>query len=116
MGTSYVEYKSFGFWSRDAYLDSWMTALIEEVEKSVSEPWQRALAEHWRTQLQIDGGCISLDLYEFLSDAARRDLVRGLAEKAINRTAGPAKRTGELFVALLSGTLRTDTSSPIDYL
>lgn len=117
MGTSYIEYKGFGFWSRDNFIESWITALIDEIKTlTVREPWQDALIENWHTQVQIDGGCISLDLDQFLSDGLRRDLVRGLAEQAINRTTGAARRTGELFVALVAGDLRTDATSPMNYL
>jgi len=65
------------------------------------ELWQDVLIQNWEAQVQIDGGSISLDLDELLSDEMRRDRVRHLAEQAVNRATGSARRTGELFVALL---------------
>lgn len=117
MGTSYIEYKGFGFWSRDSFIEGWVSAFVDEMRTlAAREPWQDALIDNWKTQVQVDGGCISLDLDELLSDGSRRDSVRRLAEQALNRAAGPSKRTGELFVALLAGDLRTDAASPINYL
>jgi hypothetical protein len=56
MGTSFVEYKGFGFWTRDNFLESWLTTLLEEMQKLPSlEPWQEAMKEHWRVQAVIDG-------------------------------------------------------------
>jgi hypothetical protein len=117
MGTSYIEYKGFGFWSRDNFIESWIATLIDEIRMSTApELWQDVLIQNWEAQVQIDGGSISLDLDELLSDEMRRDRVRHLAEQAVNRATGSARRTGELFVALLAGNLRTDASSPINYL
>jgi hypothetical protein len=59
MGTSFVEYKGFGFWTRDNFLESWLTTLLEEMQKLPSlEPWQEAMKEHWRVQAIIDGGAM----------------------------------------------------------
>jgi hypothetical protein len=117
MGTSYVEYKGFGFWSRDNFLASWINAVLEEMrELPQREPWQQSLMEHWRVQAEIDSGCISLGLDGFVSDAVKRDFVLSLARRAIERGTGLSKRTGELFIELLSGQLKTNASSPIDYL
>jgi hypothetical protein len=34
MGTSFVEYKGFGFWTRDSFLESWLTTLLDEMRNS----------------------------------------------------------------------------------
>jgi hypothetical protein len=117
MGTSFVEYKGFGFWTRDNFLESWLTTLLEEMKKLPSlEPWQEAMKEHWRIQAIIDGGAMSVDLDDFLTDSDRKDFVLSLAKGALKCSAPIGRRTGELFIDLLAGKLKTTVSSPIDYL
>jgi hypothetical protein len=117
MGTSFVKYGEFGFWTRDSYLASWFTTLLEELRRtSKPEPWQESLMEHWRVQIEIDGGCMSAGLNEFLTDSGRRDFLISLSKAALGNCEPFSKSTGELFVALLLGTLRTTASSPIGYL
>ena len=70
MGTSSVEYKGFGFWTRNNFLESWLTTLLDEMRKlPVREPWQESLMEHWRVQIIIDGGAMAVGLDEFLYEA-----------------------------------------------
>jgi hypothetical protein len=117
MGTSYVEYKGYGFWSRDSFLESWLTTLLDEMRKlQTLEPWQKSLMEHWRSQAAIDGGCISVSLDEFLTESQRKDFLLSLAKGALESSNPLGHRTGELFIDLLAGKLRTTVSSPIDYL
>jgi hypothetical protein len=116
MGTSFVEYKGFGFWTRDSYLERWLSAIIEQIRQMpVREPWQDSLMEHWRGQAQIDGGIMSIHLDEFLTDEQRRAHVLSLASDALQHCDAEGKRTGELFIELLEGRLRTTDASPIDY-
>ncbi len=69
MGTSFVEYKGFGFWTRDRYLEKWLSAIIELIQRMPTrEPWQDSLMEHWQKQAQIHGGVMSTDLDEYLTD------------------------------------------------
>src|SRR5215469_8494457 len=117
MGTSFVEYKEFGFWSRDSFLASWLGNLLAEMQRlPIREAWQESLMEHWQTQSTIDGGVMWLGLDEFLINDERRDCILSLAHNALQRSDEKARRTGELFIALLAGKLRTTPSSPIDYL
>lgn len=117
MGTSFVEYKGFGFWTRDSFLESWLTTLLNEMKKlSALEPWQESLIEHWRVQATIDGGVMSAGLDEFLTDGKRRDFVLSMATEALEHSEPVGHRTGELFINLLAGKLKTIVSSPIDYL
>jgi hypothetical protein len=116
MGTSFVEYKKFGFWSRDSFLASWLGTLLDEMQKlPVRDAWQESLMEHWRAQSRIDGGVMSIGLDEFVIDDERRDCILSLSRNALQRSEGMARRTGELFIALLAGKLCTTASSPIDY-
>jgi hypothetical protein len=117
MGTSFVEYKGLGFWTRDSFLESWLTTLLDEMQKlSAVEPWQKSLMEHWHTQTTIDGGVMSVGLDEFVTDSARRDFLLSLAKGALERSQLLGHRTGELFIDLLAGNLKTTVSSPVDYL
>jgi hypothetical protein len=117
MGTSFVKYKEFGFWTRDSFLEGWLTNLLDEMQKLPAlEPWQEALREHWHVQATIDGGVMSLNLDEFLTDPKRTNFLLTLAKAAIERSQPLSHRTGELFIDLLMGKLKTTVSSPIDYL
>jgi hypothetical protein len=117
MGTSFTMYKEFGFWTRDSFLSRWLESLLEEMQKlPAREVWQESLIEHWRAQSKIDGGVMSLRLDEFLINDERRDCIVSLSQRALQRNEGDARRTGELFIALLAGRLRTTAASPIDYL
>jgi hypothetical protein len=117
VGSSFVKYGEFGFWTRDTYLSSWLTALLAELRKtSKPEPWHKPLMEHWSIQIEVDGGCMSAALDRFLMDNERRDSLISTSEFALRNCNPSAKRTGELFAALIRGTLKTTESSPIDYL
>jgi hypothetical protein len=117
MGTSFVKYKGFGFWSRDSFLESWLKTMLVEMGKLPAlEPWLESLMEHWRTQAIVDGGCMSLELDEFLTDNTRHAFLLSLAEGALGLSNPLGHRTGELFIDLLAGKLKTTDSSPIDYL
>jgi hypothetical protein len=117
MGTSFIQYKGFGFWTRDNYLENWLNNLIEELSKSAHlEKWQEELAAYWRIQAKIDGGCIAVDLDKYLIDSIRERFMIELAERTLDRHYPAGFRTGELFKDLLAGRLKTTVSSPIDYL
>jgi hypothetical protein len=119
MGTSFIKYKGFGFWSRDSFIESWLTTLIVEMRKLQDDDlktWQHALIEEWRIQIIIDGGCMSLRLDEFLIDGSREGFMLSLAKRALNFSDPLGRETGELFIKLLEGQLETNESSPIDYL
>jgi hypothetical protein len=117
MGTSYIKYKGFGFWSRDTFVESWLLTLLAEMEKlPATETWQKELMEHWRIQAPIDGGCIWVGLDDFLTDQSKEELILSAAKQALPLAQPLGCETGELFIKLLEGRLRTKESSPIDYL
>ena len=117
MGTSFIKYKGFGFWSRDSFIESWLTTLIAEMRKLHDlKTWQQELMEHWKIQATIDAGCMSLRLDEFLIDESREKSMLSLAKQALNSSEPLGRETGELFIKLLEGHLQTNVSSPIDYL
>ena len=117
MGTSFVEYKGFGFWTRDSFLEDWLKSFLDEIQRlAISEQWQESLIEHWWTQASIDGGCTWIGLDEFLTDTRKRDYVLSVSKRALEHGNSLGRRTGELFIDLLEGKLTTTASSPIDYL
>jgi hypothetical protein len=117
MGTSYVEFRKHGFWARDSILSGWLTTLIDEMRTVFpSNNWLPPLIKHWEIQCEIDGGCMALDLDGFLADDEKRGFVISAGESALTRTSDDGKSTGHLFLALLRGEVKTDASSPIDYL
>lgn len=117
MGTSYVEYKGFGFWTRDSSLAHWLTAISGEMGKvQKPEPWQESLKNHWEVQAAIDGGCMSAGLDDFVIDDARKNFLLTLTKRALEQVEPLGHRTGQLFIDLLEGRLRTTASDPTDYL
>jgi hypothetical protein len=94
-----------------------LTTLIDEMRAGVpSNDWLRALIRHWEIQCEIDGGCMALELDSFLADEEKHGYVVSAADFALARSSDANKRTGHLFLALLKGEVKTDASSPIDYL
>ena len=59
---------------------------------------------------------MSVGLDEFVTDGTRRDFLLSVAAGALERSTPLGRRTGELFIGLLQGKLKTTDSSPIDYL
>jgi hypothetical protein len=117
VGTSFVKYGEYGFWTRDAFLSSWLTALSVELRLTPkAEPWHKPLMNHWSEQIEIDGGCMSAGVDQFLADSGRCNFIVSMSERALKNCEPSAKKTGELFVMLLRGTLRTTASSPVNYL
>jgi hypothetical protein len=117
MGTSYVEFRKSGFWTRDSFLSGWLATLIDELRTSLPKaPWLQTLMDHWEIQIEIDGGCMALNLDNFLQDREKCSCILSAATLALLRTPSESRRTGQLFCALLKGDVKTDASSPIDYL
>ena len=116
MGTSFVEYRSFGFWSRDSFLESWLGTLLGEMREGPrGEAWQDSLIEKWTVQSTIDGGVMCLGLDELLVEEKRLNYVLTNARNALGRSDSLGRRTGELSIELLEGKLKTTESSPVDY-
>jgi hypothetical protein len=59
---------------------------------------------------------MSSGLDDFLTDDTRRTFVAAIARRSLTLADPVGRRTGELFVSLLNGELKTTSSSPIDYL
>src|SRR3977135_974027 len=64
LGTSFIEFNGKGFWTRDAYLEVWLGALVQEIDHlpSLSE-WLTLLRQEWHLQATAGfSGCICPDL------------------------------------------------------
>ena len=104
MGSSYVEYKRFGFWARDALLESWLTTLLDEMDMLLAkEQWQQSLMEHWRIQCKIDGGCMDVGLDEFVTNDERKSFLLSIAGNVSSHSDPLVHRTGDLFIDLIEG-------------
>jgi hypothetical protein len=81
MGTSFIEYKEFGFWSRDNFIESWVTTLLAEMQNSPTlEKWQKSLIDDWRIQATTASGWF-LGLDKYLIDTQRKDSMLSLANE-----------------------------------
>ena len=120
MGSSFTEFKGYGFWSRDYFLEEWLRHLSAECRKqNLLPPWLAAACEHWELQATgIFSGWVSANLDEFLIDEEGVSLIISISEAAKSRL--PADhhlyKTGDLFIRLLKGELTTNASSPLDYM
>ena len=72
--------------------------------------------QHWRTQADIDAGLVWVGLDDFLDDNSKKEAILSVAKHALPYAESLGRETGELFIKLLEGRLRTNESSPIDYL
>jgi hypothetical protein len=120
MGSSFTEFKDYGFWSRDHFLEGWLGELAAECRKHIpSQPWLAEACEHWELQATgIFNGWVHAKLDEFLTGEERVSLIISISERVKDRFPPdhPLNQTGELFVRLLRGELTTDASSPLDYM
>jgi hypothetical protein len=120
MGSSFTEFKGYGFWSRDHFLEEWLRELAAECRKQApAQPWLVAACGHWELQATgIFNGWVHANLDEFLTDSERVYLITSMSERVRDRFPPdhPLYRTGDLFVRLLKGEVTTDASSPLDYM
>lgn len=119
MSTSFVEYRGFGFWSWDGYLEHVLSLIAERIGSSPKEEWLAELRNHWRSQSSgAFRGSIDPKLDEFVTNDERRETVLALVEGIISQPSitREAEQTARLMDALLRGHLNTDVSSPLDYM
>ena len=123
MGSSFIEYRGFGFWSFDPFIERLageVAAAIENQKQKEEEEWQAELAAHWK--VQASGGLhgwVHLNLDGFLTGEDRRkqicDVVQALMEERPTPD-DPIHETGVLLLRLLDGKLTTDAASPLEYM
>ena len=119
MGTSFVEYNGHGFWSWDGYLEHLLFLLAEAIGASRNESWLNEVRNHWLEQSSgFFIGWIHPDLDQYVTSVERRSVILGLIEEVISNSAitQEARETADLMRRLLLGEIRTDASSPLDYM
>jgi hypothetical protein len=97
MGTSFVEYRGRGFWTRDAKIEVWLCLLAHSARESTeSSDWLRGAAEHWHLQGTVGFmGCVSPDLDVH---AATPERARSIIELA-TQTIAALRARGEIATA-----------------
>jgi hypothetical protein len=85
MGTSFIDFKGYGFWTRDAGLELWLYLLVQEINSLTSPPdWLKEAQDHWLTQATVGFiGWIHPQLDDFLVSQDRTDLIITLSERAL---------------------------------
>lgn len=120
MGSSFIKYRGYGFWSADCFVERLAKESADVMEKRTNkETWQSDLASHWRLQASgAFGGWVHLNLDEFLIGEDRRDLLRDIVQGVIKDYPedDPVRLTGNLLLSLLDGKLTTNAASPRDYM
>lgn len=120
MGSSFVEYRGYGFWSSDAFIEQLARKVATAIEERTDkEAWQADLAAHWKAQgSESFNGWIHLNLDEFLTGEEKRTQIRKLVQSVTKEFAehDPVRQTGVLLVKLLDGELKTNAASPLDYM
>lgn len=87
MGTSFIEYREHGFWSRDAAIELWLYLLAQEARELNERPnWLSDALDDWQIQATAGGvGCLSAGLDQHASTPERSAVVLSLAEQALAR-------------------------------
>jgi len=85
MGSSFTDFKNYGFWARDAHLDLWLYLLVREIDRLEPKPrWLKEANDDWYEQATMAlTGCISPRLDNYLVSQDKIDLVIMLSERAL---------------------------------
>ena len=143
MGTSFVEFKEHGYWTRDSFLEGLLFMLVREIKKlDPKEEWHQIVIEEW-TQASTAGysGCVPSCLDELFDTAHKIEILEDLLTKIINglqtnpcfltveelnqnNVGGGGwisinvkffARTGYLMHQLVNGKLEMKAGSPVTY-
>src|SRR5215213_2600961 len=89
MGTSFVEFRTKGFWARDSGLEVWLHFLATEIDRLPSpSPWHHQLRDHWYQQAQSGAvGCLWAGLDDFVTTNTQIGAVIQLCEAALQTLA-----------------------------
>ncbi len=85
MGTSFVEYRQYGFWARDSCLEVWLYTLAAEVDRLPdTSPWHCTLRDHWYEQARFGGvGCLWVGFDDYVTTEEQIGVVIRLCEAAL---------------------------------
>ena len=87
MGSSFIDFKDYGFWARDAGIEVWLYLLVQEIDKLESIPdWLKEARDHWFLQATVGFvGWIHPQLDEYLVSEDRVNLLIMLSERVLKR-------------------------------
>ena len=88
MASSFIEFKNYGFWARDGFVEAMQNCLIDEIEQSKfdSDSWVIKYKEELALQsLPLIYGGMSMSLDEFLTDSDRIQTIIGLIKNIIKK-------------------------------
>ncbi|WP_089371856.1 hypothetical protein [Dokdonia pacifica] len=88
MASSFIEFKDYGFWAKDGFVEAMQNCLINEIEVTEfdSSSWIIKYKEELALQsLPLIYGGMSMSLDEFLIDKERKELIVKLINKIIKK-------------------------------
>jgi len=85
MGSSFIDFKDYGFWGSDGRIEVWLYLLVQEVDKLESIPdWLEEARDHWLLLATVGfGGCIHPQLDDYHVGQDRINLVVTLSERVL---------------------------------
>jgi hypothetical protein len=146
MATTFVEYKNYGFWAHDSFLEGILYLIVKELKASpLDDEWKYKIIDKWNyAYLSGFSGSIPIELEENLPDEENLKVVLDTlkliigkietddhylsAEEMNKHFVGGRRmkwveinkegfiRTAQMTIDLLEGKLKTDASSPLTYL
>jgi hypothetical protein len=111
MGSSFIEYRGFGFWSFDPFIERLAGEVAAAIEnQKEEEEWQADLGAHWKLQASGDfHGWVHLNLDEFLTGEERNKQIRSVVQTVVEQhpTADdPIRETGVFLFGCWTGNLQ----------
>jgi hypothetical protein len=146
MATTFIEFKNYGFWAHDSFLEGILYLIVKELKASPSDDeWKYKIIDKWNyAYLSGFSGNIPIELEENLSDEdnlkiivqilktiiskiendehylsadeMNKNFVGGRRMKWVDINKEGFLRTASMTIDLLEGRLKTDASSPLTYL
>jgi hypothetical protein len=102
MGSSFTDFRGYGFWARDGLLGIWLEALAEVVPAE-APGWLRDAERHWRLHARTGfQGCVNADLDARLTSEDRVETLLALADQAYEYVSRVAGETGHVPAAWLN--------------
>src|SRR5260370_1314764 len=85
MGSSFTEFRGYGFWARDSSLEVWLYLLVREVGKMTDPPdWLRLAREDWHLKATVGFlGWICANLDEHITSTDRDEATVRLSNDAL---------------------------------
>lgn len=85
MGSSFIDFRDYGFWAWDGAVEVWLYLLVQEIDKLESIPdWLKEARDHWLLQATVGFvGWIHPQLDNYLVSQDRINLVVTLSEHVL---------------------------------